>query len=47
MLTVEQTHALSVPIYRDKLKADYARPTKDELVAHFQALGFTGAFWDL
>ena len=46
-LTIEQTHALSVPIYRDKLKADYARPSKDELVAHFRALGLTGAFWDL
>ncbi len=47
VLTVEQTHALSVPIYRDKLKADYARPSKDELAAHFRALGLTGAFWDL
>ncbi len=46
-LTVEQTHALSLPIYRDKLKLEYARPSKDALVAHFRALGLTGAFWDL
>ncbi len=47
VLTVEETHALSVPIYRDKLKADYVRPGKDDLVTHFRALGLTGAFWRL
>jgi hypothetical protein len=46
-LTVEQTHALSVPIYRDRMKLEYARPSKDQLVAHFRALGLTGPFWDL
>src|SRR5207245_10709132 len=35
------------PHYRDKLKADYARPSKDELVARFRARGLTGPFWEL
>ena len=46
-LTVDQTHALSVPIYHDKLKREYVRPSKDVLVAHFRALGLTGPFWEL
>ena len=46
-LTVEQTHRLGLPIYRDKLKLDYARPTKDALAAHFASLGLTGDFWKL
>ena len=46
-LTIEQTHALSVPLYRDRLKLEYVRPSKDELVAHFAALGLTGPFWNL
>jgi hypothetical protein len=47
VLTVEQTHALSVPLYRDRLKLEYVRPSKEELVAHFGALGLTGPFWVL
>ena len=46
-LTIEETHALSLPIYWDKLKLDYARPPKDQLVAHFRSLGLAGAFWEL
>src|SRR5439155_745215 len=46
-LTIEQTDALSVPLYRDRLKLEYVRPSKDELVAHFAALGLKGPFWDL
>lgn len=46
-LTVEQTHALSLPIYRDKLRREYARPSKDALVTHFRQLGLTGPFWEL
>ncbi len=46
-LTIEQTHGLSVPLYRDRLKLEYVRPSKDELVAHFAALGLKGPFWDL
>jgi len=46
-LTVEQTHRLGLPIYRDKMQPDYTRPTKDQLVAHFASLGLTGDFWRL
>ncbi len=44
-LTIEETHALSMPIYKDKLKVGYVRPGKDQLVTHFQSLGLTGEFW--
>lgn len=47
VLTIEETHALSVPIYKDKLRVEYVRPGKDELVAHFRSLGLTGEFWRL
>jgi len=46
-LTIDQTHALSVPLYRDRAKLDYVRPSKEELTAHFRSLGLTGPFWDL
>lgn len=46
-LTVEQIVDLSGPIYGRKLALDYARPTKDELLAHFAALGLTGPYWTL
>lgn len=46
-LTPQQTHALSEPIYAHKLALDYARPSRDQLVAHFAALGLSGEFWQL
>jgi len=46
-LTVELTHRLGFPIYRDKMRLEYARPPKDQLVAHFASLGLTGEFWRL
>ena len=46
-LTPEQVLKLSVPIYKDKMRMDYARPSKDELSAHFESLGLCGEFWDL
>ena len=46
-LTIDQTHALSVPLYRDRTKLDYVRPSKEELTADFRSLGLTGPFWDL
>lgn len=46
-LTPDEVHALSLPIYRTKFAIDYARPGKDELVAHFAALGLTGPYWTL
>jgi hypothetical protein len=46
-LTPEQVHTLSGPIYARKFSLDYARPTKDELLAHFSAMGLTGQYWTL
>ncbi|MEO5985910.1 MAG: organomercurial lyase [Candidatus Limnocylindria bacterium] len=46
-LTPDDVHALSGPIYRTKFAIDYARPGKDELLAHFAALGLTGPYWSL
>lgn len=46
-LTPEQVDALSGPIYARKLALDYARPSKDELLEHFAALGLTGDYWKL
>jgi hypothetical protein len=46
-LTPDQVHALSGPIYRDKFALDYARPSREELLAHFAALGLSGAYWTL
>lgn len=44
-LTPDEVHALSGPIYGRKLELDYARPTRDELLDHFDALGLTGEYW--
>lgn len=44
-LTVEQVHNLGLPIYKDKLKLEYARPSRDILVSHIASLGLTGEFW--
>lgn len=46
-LTIDKTHHLGLPIHREKLKLDYTRPTKDELLAHFASLALTGDFWQL
>ena len=46
-LSIEHTHALGVPTYRDKMKLEYVRPAKAQLVAHFRSLGLTGDFWEL
>lgn len=46
-LTPDQVHALSGPIYTRKFELDYARPGRDELLAHFAALGLTGPYWQL
>jgi hypothetical protein len=46
-LTPDQVHALSGPIYARKFSLDYARPAKDELLAHFAAIGLTGPYWTL
>jgi len=46
-LTPDQVHALSGPIYGGKLDLDYARPGREELLAHFAALRLTGDYWTL
>ena len=46
-LTVDQTLRLSVPIYKDKMSLDYARPSREQTIAHFQSLGLTGDFWKI
>jgi hypothetical protein len=44
-LTPDQVHALSGPLYSRRLEIDYSRPGRDELMAHFAALGLTGPYW--
>ncbi|MDQ3690899.1 MAG: alkylmercury lyase family protein [Chloroflexota bacterium] len=44
-LTPDEVHALSGPIYARKLELDYARPTREELLDHFAAIGLTGSYW--
>jgi hypothetical protein len=46
-LTPDQVHALSGPLYARKLALDYARPSGNELMAHFAAIGLTGPYWQL
>jgi hypothetical protein len=46
-LTPDQVHTLSGPIYATKFALDYARSSKDELLAHFAAMGLTGQYWTL
>ncbi|MBA3687507.1 MAG: hypothetical protein H0W81_01510 [Chloroflexi bacterium] len=46
-LTPDQIHTLSGPIYAGKFTLGYARPTKEELFAHFAAMGLTGQYWTL
>jgi hypothetical protein len=44
-LTPDQVHALSKPLYEQKLSIDYERPNIDQLRAHFASLGLTGPYW--
>jgi hypothetical protein len=46
-LTVEQTLRLSLPIYKNKMSLDYARPSREQTIAHFQSLGLTSDFWKI
>ncbi len=46
-LTPDQTHELSVPLYAGRLSIGYVRPSREELLAHFAALGLTGPYWTL
>lgn len=44
-LSPELTHRLSVPLYGSRLAPDYARPSRDELNAHFASLGLAQPYW--
>jgi hypothetical protein len=46
-LTPEQTYTLSLATYPRKFDLDYARPSKEELLDHFAAMGLTGSYWTL
>jgi hypothetical protein len=46
-LTPDQVHVLSGPIYETKLALDYARPSREDLLAHFAAMGLSGPYWSL
>ena len=46
-LTIDQTIKLSIPLYKDKMKLDYARPSKDELNSYMKSMGLTSDFWKL
>src|SRR5256712_10293062 len=46
-LTIDQTLRLSLPIYKAKMRLDYARPLREQTIAHFQSLGLTGDFWKI
>jgi hypothetical protein len=46
-LTIDQTIKLSIPLYKDKMKLDYGRPSKDELNSYMKSMGLTSDFWKL
>lgn len=46
-LTPDEAHSLGEPLYKDRLRIDYARPSRDELNAHFTSLGLSGPFWQV
>ena len=46
-LAPDEVHALNGPIYARKFALDYARPRREELLAHFAAVGLTGPSWQL
>ncbi len=46
-ITIEKTLKLSVPIYKEKMNIDYARPAKADLTEYFESIGLHGDFWKL
>ena len=46
-LTIDRTLRLSIPIYKTKMNIDYARPSREQTIAHFQSLGLTSDFWKI
>ncbi|MBT6119658.1 MAG: hypothetical protein HOH66_17485 [Rhodospirillaceae bacterium] len=45
-ISVETCLRLVDPVYRDKLKSDYVRPTAEMLNRHLRSLGLVGGFWE-
>lgn len=46
-LTPDQVHTLSGPSYATKFALDYARPSKEVLLAHWAAMRLGGDYWKL
>jgi hypothetical protein len=46
-LPPDLVHQLSTPLYGHRLKLKYERPGRDQLNAHFAALGLTGPYWSI
>ncbi len=46
-ITLEQTLAISEPIYSAKLRNDYSRPSAEQIVSTFRNAGLSGEFWSL
>ncbi len=46
-LTIEQALRLSVPIYSDKMKIEYTRPSREQFVSYFESMGLVGDFWKI
>jgi hypothetical protein len=46
-LSISQTLKISLPLYRDKMRLDYLRPTKDVLMSYWNSIGLKGEFWKI
>jgi hypothetical protein len=46
-LTPEQVHTLSGPSYATKFALDYARPSKEVVLAHWAKMSLSRDFWEL
>ena len=47
IVTIDQIHQMSVPLYSSKLLLEYSRPPASEIQATFERLGLIGAHWKL
>lgn len=47
VVTVDQVHKMSVPIYAGRLRLEYERPPTPTIQSTFEKLGLTGPFWSL
>ncbi len=46
-LSPDQVHMLSGPLYARRMALGYERPSKQDLLEHFAAMGLAGDFWKL